>query len=501
MAALFSVEHFEGWARRLVLDSGESWRLEPYQLDFVEDVFGGRPENWQVVPEGNGKTTLIGGLGSYALRFAEDANIPIAASTRDQAKIMYRQAKGLLRRSSLLGPENADEDGFWFEAFDGYRRIDLRTSGRTKRGEVVGFMEVHAADSGSGDGVIPYPFAILDELHRHKNLELYRTWLGKHQKRGGRVIAISTAGAPGSEFEETRMAIRSRGQQERRSRTFLRVVGPGLVLHEHAVPEDADVNDLELVAEANPFSGITVQTLTEKRASLTMTDAHWRRFTCNIAAQTEAELFIDPAAWKACGPAEGEEPVLFPDEGEVCVGADGSRTWDTTVLARAALGERIDVACKVFSVRRDAPHHVLHEGGKVDFDDVEASLLDLFDRYEVVATAYDPRYLERSMEIVDARLPESWIVAVEPQSKAARDAYQALFTAVIEGRLRHDGDPVIAAHLANCAVERDDRNQEIRRLRKIDPRKPIDAVPALAFAVWQAQTRVPAGGELMVAAA
>lgn len=90
------------------------------------------------------------------------------------------------------------------------------------------------------------------------------------------------------------------------------------------------------------------------------------------------------------------------------------------------------------------------------------------------------------MELVDARLPEAAIWPVEPQSKNAKDAYQALFAAVAEGRLRHRGDPVLAAHLANCAVERDERNQEIKRLRKIDGRKPIDAVPALAFAVWRA---------------
>jgi phage terminase large subunit-like protein len=97
------------------------------------------------------------------------------------------------------------------------------------------------------------------------------------------------------------------------------------------------------------------------------------------------------------------------------------------------------------------------------------------------------------------RLPEACIIAVEPQSKHARDAYQALYTAVVNRELRHDGDPVLAAHLANCAVERDPWNREIRRLRKIDPRKPIDAVPALAFAVWRAATRSPAGGELAVA--
>jgi phage terminase large subunit-like protein len=92
---------------------------------------------------------------------------------------------------------------------------------------------------------------------------------------------------------------------------------------------------------------------------------------------------------------------------------------------------------------------------------------------------------------VDVRLPSSSVIAVEPSSKHARDAYQALFEAVADGRLRHRGDPVVAEHLANCTVERDDRTREIRRLRKIDKRKPIDAVPALALAVWRATLAQP----------
>jgi phage terminase large subunit-like protein len=66
-----------------------------------------------------------------------------------------------------------------------------------------------------------------------------------------------------------------------------------------------------------------------------------------------------------------------------------------------------------------------------------------------------------------------------------RDALQTFYRVVSEGTLRHRGDPVIAAHLANCAVERGFRD-EIRRVRKIDERKPIDAVPAMALAVWRA---------------
>ena len=99
--------------------------------------------------------------------------------------------------------------------------------------------------------------------------------------------------------------------------------------------------------------------------------------------------------------------------------------------------------------------------------------------------AYDPRYLERSAELVEHRLPDGAIFPVEPSSRHMRDALQTFYRVVSEGTLRHRGDSVIAAHLANCAVERGHRD-EIRRVRKIDDRKPIDAVPAMALAVWRA---------------
>jgi phage terminase large subunit-like protein len=118
--------------------------------------------------------------------------IPIAASSREQAEIMYRQAEGLVSRSPELRPR--------FRAYDGYRRIKcLRTGGR---------IQVFAADDRTGDGIIPGGLALVDELHRHRDLKLYRTWRGKLEKRGAQLIAISTAGEPGGEFEETRDRIK-----------------------------------------------------------------------------------------------------------------------------------------------------------------------------------------------------------------------------------------------------------------------------------------------------
>jgi phage terminase large subunit-like protein len=63
-------------------------------------------------------------------------------------------------------------------------------------------------DPDHNDGVIPFPFAILDELHRHDDLTLYRLWKGKLRKRRAQILTISTAGEPGTEFEENRDRIR-----------------------------------------------------------------------------------------------------------------------------------------------------------------------------------------------------------------------------------------------------------------------------------------------------
>jgi len=482
----FTLKHFESWCKLLICDNGKPFKLEPFQRAYVEDVFSGRPVCWLVVPEGNGKTTLVAALGLYGLRFGEGAQIPIAASTRDQIRIMYRQMKGFVTRSELGEP---DDEKRWIECFDGYRQIHLRGPGKTRRGETLGQIEVYAADAGTADGVIPYPYGFLDELHRHKDLALHRTWRGKLNKRGAQLIVISTAGEPGHEFEMTRERIKNEATDRLEDGPFARYATEQVVLHEWAVRNDSDILNADVVEAANPLSTVTAESLKAKLADPTMTEAHWRRFTCNIATRDEGkEPFIDLEDWDGLASKASEVGK------HVYLGADGSRTWDTTVVAWASQDDEgiVDVDARVFSVRKDIPCHVLHERGKIDFEDVEAFVLDLFDRFYVEQVAYDPRYLERSMEIVHARIPDSDIKAVEPSSKEMRDALQAMFNLVAEGRLRHRGDPVLRGHIGNAGAERGLASDssvsggEIRRVRRLDGRLPIDAVPAMALAVWRA---------------
>jgi hypothetical protein len=45
-------------------------------------VFAGFKICWLVVPEGNGKTTFVGGLADYTIEFRESAYVPVAASAQ-----------------------------------------------------------------------------------------------------------------------------------------------------------------------------------------------------------------------------------------------------------------------------------------------------------------------------------------------------------------------------------------------------------------------------------
>jgi hypothetical protein len=58
----FTVDHFRRYARLMVLDNGDFWEPEDFQLAIVEDIFAGFDEILVTIPEGNGKTTLMSAM-------------------------------------------------------------------------------------------------------------------------------------------------------------------------------------------------------------------------------------------------------------------------------------------------------------------------------------------------------------------------------------------------------------------------------------------------------
>jgi len=465
-----TLEHFVAWSSELILDDGNPWILEPWQREIVADILAGHTEVWAIVPEGNGKTTLMGGVALYHADTVPYATVPIAASARDQARVLYRQAEGFVHRTPGMLDYRPHGEAGRFKCFGGYLLI---------RGtEMKSELKIYSADDSTADGVIP-TLALLDELHRHRNLDLYRTWQGKLGKRGGQIVTISTAGEPGGEFEEMRASLLRADGERTDDGPHVRVQSNGLVLHDWAVRDRSQAEDMEVVAAANPRSTMTPAALAKKHDSPTMSDAHWLRFTCNIATRESGQA-ITPEQWAAL-----EEPGLVPDMTAWCVGwIDLGWKLDTTAVGML-VWESDD--------RRVVPAPVILEP-PVDEADIVAAILDFEAEYHPFGWVYDPnaggqqmvQLLEKGEHPLQAQHPAGELVFIEHSQDNSLMALAAarLDEAVRTGRIRHDGHPGLRQHVLN-AVRKEIGGEKWRFDRPPDAKGgrrtkyPIDALTGL----------------------
>ena len=438
--APFTLPHFRAWAYDLVLDNGEPWIPEPFFEEFVADVFAGYKECWLIVPEGNTKTTSLAGLALYVAEHQPFANVPVAASSREQAEILYRQAEGFVLRSPKLhelresplqlAKGKLKTDVPRFVCLEGYRRINHHLGGR---------IQIMAADDRTGDGGIP-TLAIVDELHRHRDLALYRTWAGKLDKRGGQIAVISTAGEPGGEFETARERIRTMASEITRRGSFTRATGARLVLHEWAVPDKADVHDMTVVKAANPFRRITPETLREKFDSPTMNEEHWRRFVCNLPTRGSASAISDHEWANARG-------GVIPEGTPIAFGLDVAWKWDTTAgvpFWRKSDDERILGPAEIETPPRD--------GSMLDSHKLEAMVLRVHARNPIHTVVMDRSRAEQLAQWIEETIGAVVIDWPQTNPQAVVD-YDRFMEALRLGRLKHAGDPGLTQHALNAIAK------------------------------------------------
>jgi phage terminase large subunit-like protein len=429
---MFTLPHFREWAIRLTLDNGEPWEIEDYQAAFLEDYFAGRSytgegqrEFWWILPEGNAKTTTLAGLGVYIVEHRIRAAVPWAAAARDQALIGFRQAEVFVSGSSRLKE--------FIVCQEGLRKVKNRRTG--------GYMQIFASDDKTADGIVPTD-AFLDELGRQRNLKLYRTFRGKLSKRNGQMAAISAAGEPGEEFEEARTAIRQGAEVFEQNGSHLRAISGAVCLHEWAVSEKADVEDMDVVKAANPFSGVTVDDLREKFEGPTMTRSHWRRMNCNLATRSD-ESAITEVEWNAAH--VGWEPI--PKGQHVDVGFDAGWKMDTTAIVplwMKSAEERVFGVPTILTPPRD--------GSSMDPQKVKRALTEVNDRNPIDVLVMD---ISNANDIAGWAANELGCEVVDrsqTQSFAIMD-YEYFMEALRSGWLRQPANPEFTRHVMNALAQ------------------------------------------------
>jgi phage terminase large subunit-like protein len=483
----FTVAHFRVWAERLKLKDGTLFELEPFQALFLEDLFArdanGVPvfeELWLVIPEGNGKTTFMGLVALYTIEHKPEAWVPVAASARDQAvDLTYRICSGFVQRNGLDA-----KYGGPFVLHPGYRSIQHDGS--------LGTMKIFASDAASGDGTDPVGFALIEELHRLPSMDLYETWAGKLEKSDSQLVIVSTAGAPGSPFEELRTRMRQDATDADRNGCFIRATAPGSVLHEYALPEDGDPEDLELVLAANPFSRKTLDSLARKRAKNSWNPSHWRRFTCNLPTR-DGVAAITEAEWYA---AVVEDEI--PEKQPIWLGLDLAFVWDCTAL--------VPLWWRDTGYRLLGPAVILEPprtGDQLDSHLVEAALLDMHKRNPIHTVVMDPSKAEQLAQWIDETLGCLVVKRAQTNSFACVD-YAHFMEALRLGQLHHTGDPGLTKHVLNAESKllpggdtKFIRPAESRRSGE-QPSRVIDALSAASMVHSEAVMREAFTGEPLV---
>ncbi len=458
----FTLEHFRRYVDLLVFDDGERRGLEDWQLEIAADIFNGYREVWMIVPEGNGKSTFISALALYGADYSESPWIPIGASSAKQARIVYDQAAGFVQRTEGLGNR--------FKCFGGYKLI------RSIRNGGVG-IEVFAADAGTGDGVIPYPFAIGDELHR-TDMSLYKLWKGKLRKRGGQILGISTAGEPETPFENMREEIRRLASDRKHDGSHLRAEGEGLVMHEWMVPADELCTEIEAVKAANPLSTITTKTLGEDFRSPTMDLGDWKRLKCNRPTRS-VQCAITDREWD-----DAEVSEEIPEGAEIALGGDFAFKWDTTALVPLWRGPDYRLLGKpeILVPPRD--------GSSMHPDEVKDAFLRMAETYRIETVVMDMHRAEDIAAWVEDTLGITVVDHAQGQSKTHVADYEAFMKGLRGGTLKHSGDAGLRAHVLNAVARRlpggdyrFERPSSVRGTVRAQDQRVIDALTAAAMVV------------------
>jgi phage terminase large subunit-like protein len=250
-----------------------------------------------------------------------------------------------------------------------------------------------------------------------------------------------------------------------------------LLVHCFAVESGTPFSDIEEWKRANPAPWRTPERIAEDLASKDFGEPEKRRLYGNQWTSAR-DQWIPSDLWERAADAA----VEIPEGATVFVGVDAALTRDLTAVAWAHRLEDGRVVCRAraWSARRDAPAHVVFADGRIDNDEPEAFIRQLAARYRVEQVAYDERFFEEQAK----RLSDAGflVVPMTPSAEPTRKAWDRFHElCVSEQAIVHDGDRVVAAHVAAAAGTMTDRGWKVSKLRQTNP---IDALAAIVLAAY-----------------
>jgi phage terminase large subunit-like protein len=418
------------------------YRLEPFQRKIARAAFGSQHELVVLLPRGNGKTTLLAALAVHHVLSVERPAVYVAASSREQAAILYAAARDFASHPALDGKIVL-------------RHLELRVPG--------GLLKVLAADALKVHGLTP-SLVVVDELHAHESDALYVALRSSlHKRKGARMVTISTAGQ-GADGPLGKLRARCLALPEiTRRGAFTDAQGGSLRFLEWSVPDDADVDDPRAVKRANPASWVDLDAIRDLRESLP--DLAFRRFVANQWTARDS-AWLPAGAWQACAGT----PTFEPGE-RIWVAVDlsgGAGRSDTAVVW---INEHLHVGCEIWTGEHEPVSEVLD------------LLAELAERHRLAEVTLD---FWRGAGLASELEQRGFVVSSYPQTDSRLvPASKRLYDAVIDRRLVHPDNPNLNAHVHHAISRTTRRGWRIDRPGS----EHIDGVIALAMALDRAENK------------
>jgi len=328
--------------------------------------------------------------------------------------------------------------------------------------------------------------AVIDELWAVENERQEQTYhsfaSSLHKREDAFLLAITTAGYDKrtllGRIYEAALGWPEVTTSQDGCQTIAKDTENGNLLWWYGAPDQADIENEMIWRAVNPASWIKIRDLRRQLHDPGLGELEFRRLNLNQWTRSR-DAWLPGNTW-----AELRSEQQIPERADVYVGVDVGISHDATAVCWAHLLEdgRIALRAHVWCAAEEAAAHDHVRGGKVSLEQVEQFILDLARQYRVRAVAYDPRYFERSAELLE----RSGLKLVEYLSSSAPmgDAYQSFYQLAREGKLTHDGDPILAAHIEATAAYKTSRGWKIDKLKNSQR---IDATVAAVLAVARAQ--------------
>ena len=477
--------HIKGkWARerRLI-------ELEPWQCFVITTVFGWIHsstglrrfrEGYTEVPRKNAKSTLSSGLALYMLAGdgEQGAEVYSAATTRDQARIVFDDAKAMAERVSDLRT---------------YCGVAILQHALTVAATASSFKPL-AAEGSTLDGLNVH-FAVIDELHAHKTRAVYDVI---DTARGAREQSllwnITTAGSDraGICYERRTHVTKVLGGQIKDESLF------GIV---YTIDEGDDPHDPTSWAKANPNWLKSVlpddmEAASRKGAAMPSAMANFLTKRLNVWVSADS-AWMEMPAWDRCAD----------------LGLTEDRVKHLPCFTGLDLASKVDIAARIkvfydpsegrYYVKSSfyLPERAVEQGGNsqydgwrrsgwltvtpgevTDFDQIEVDLAHDQAQFDVQEVAFDPwQATQLASHMLEQGMP---MVEVRQTVQNMSEPMKQLEALVLQGKLVHDGNPVLSWMMSNVVAHRDAKDNIYPRKERVENK--IDGVVGLIMALSRA---------------